>query len=64
MLMSGDPQRIRGRKYHRSFSSTFDVTADEETLPAETPVRSRQTPKGRAGPAQANWGSPEVTWGG
>jgi hypothetical protein len=26
--MSGDPERTRGRKYHLSFSNTFDIAAD------------------------------------
>jgi hypothetical protein len=30
--MSGDPQRTRGRKYHRSFSNTFHGPRGDATL--------------------------------
>ena len=35
--MSGDPERTRGRKYHRSFSNTFDTGADSRNPPANAP---------------------------
>ncbi len=30
----GDPERTRGRKYHQSFSNTFDSTVYSERRPA------------------------------
>ena len=38
--VSGDPERVRGRKYHQPWANTFEAGCGRSALPG--PVRIRQ----------------------